>query len=109
MPMNSTSQNPGQKFPLGSGPNAMNNRTLYTTLAASSGVGFVFILLLYASLSGRNPVPSRLPYGIFMSVLPALATFVVLKLTNLFVSWWGAVIVYLALFVLVVIIQAYAR
>jgi hypothetical protein len=87
----------------------MNNRTLYATLAASTGVGFVFILLLYASLSGRNPVPSRVAYGIFVSVLPALATFVVLKLTNLFVSWRGAVVVYVAWFVLVVIIQAYIR
>jgi len=104
-----TSQNPGQKFPIGSGPNPMNNRTLYATLAASTGVGFVFILLLYASLSGRNPVPSRVAYGIFVSVLPALATFVVLKLTNLFVSWRGAVVVYVAWFVLVVIIQAYIR
>jgi hypothetical protein len=33
----------------------------------------------------------------------------VLKLTNLFVSWWGAVIVYLALFVLGLFIQAFAR
>ena len=107
--MNSTSQSPGQKFPMGSGPNAMNNRTLYATLAASTAVGFVFILVLYASLSGRNPVPSRVAYGIFISVLPALATFVVLKLTNLFVSWWGAVIVYLVWFALAVIIQAYAR
>jgi len=107
--MNSASQNPGQKFPIGSGPNAMNNRTLYATLAASTAVGFVFILVLYASLSGRNPVPSRVAYGIFVSVLPALGALVVLKLTNVFVSWWGAVVVYLALFVLVVIIQAYAR
>lgn len=87
----------------------MNNRTLWATLAASTAVGFVFILVLYASLSGRNPVPSRVAYGIFISVLPAVATFVVLKLTNLFVSWWGAVIVYLVWFALAVIIQAYAR
>lgn len=87
----------------------MNNRTLYATLAASTAVGFVSVLLLYASVSGRNPVPSRLGYGIFISVLPALATFVLLKLTNLFVTWWGTVIVYLALFALAVIIQAYAR
>jgi hypothetical protein len=105
MPMNSTSQSPG----LSSGPNAINNKTLYATLAASAGIAFLFILLLYALLSGRNPVPSRLAYGIFISVLPALGAFVVLKLTHVFVSWWGAVIVYLALFVLAVIIQAYSR
>ena len=106
--MNSTSQDPGQKLSLSSGPNAMNNRTLYVTLGASASLGFLFVLALYVALSGRSPGP-RVPYGIFMSLLPAFGAFVVLKLTNLFVSWWGAVIVYLALFVLTLFIQAYAR
>jgi hypothetical protein len=99
--MNSTtSQNPG--------PNALDNRTLIATLAMSTSLGFLFVLVLYMALSGRSPGP-RVPYGVFVSVLPALGAFVVLKLTNLFVSWWGAVIVYLALFVLGLFIQAFAR
>src|SRR5215216_4771897 len=105
MPMNSTSQNPGQKFPFDSGPNAIDNKTLIATLAVSTSLGFVFVLLLYVALSGRSPGP-RVPYGVFVSVLPAVGAFVVLRLTNLFVSWWGAVIVYLALFVLGLFIQA---
>ena len=106
--MNSTSQNPRRKAPLSSGPYAMDNRTLIATLGASTSLGFLFVLLLYMALSGRSPGP-RVPYGVFVSVLPALGAFVVLKLTNIFVSWWGAVIVYLALFVLGLFIQAFAR
>lgn len=99
--MNSTtSQSPG--------PNALDNRTLIATLAVSTSLGFVFVLLLYVALSGHSPGP-RVHYGVFFSVLPALVAFMVLKLTNLFVNWWGAVIVYLALFVLGLFIQAYAR
>ena len=107
--MNSTSQSPGRRFSLGSGPNAMNDKTLIATLATSASIALVFVLLLYVVLSGRNPTGPRLTFGIFVSVLPALGAYVVLKLTNLFVSWWGAVIVYLALFVLGLFIQAYAR
>lgn len=106
--MNSTSQSPGQKVPFGSGPNAINNRTLYATLVASASVAFLFTLLLYYVLSGRSPGP-RLAYGIFVSVVPALGTLLFLKLTRASVSWWGVVIVYLALFVLLVIIQAFGR
>ena len=107
--MNSTSsQSPGRKFSLSSGPNAMDNGTLIATLAVSTSFGFVFVLLLYVALSGRSPGP-RVPYGVFVSVLPALGAFIVLKLTNVFVSWWGAVIVYLALFVLALILQAFGR
>jgi hypothetical protein len=77
------------------------------TLAVSAGLALLFILLEYAS-HGRNPL-NRLGYGVFMSVLPALGALVVIKLTRLFVSWLGAVIVYLVLFVLVLIVQAFGR
>jgi len=106
--MNSTSQSPGQKVPLGSEPNEVNNRTLYATLVASASIAFGFTLLLYYALSGRSPGP-RLAYGIFVSVVPALAALLVLKLTKASVSWRGAAIVYLALFVLLLIIQAFGR
>jgi len=108
--MNSTSDTPARKFPFGFGPNAMNNTTLYITLAASVAAGLLFILVFYSSRPGNpNPIASRLPYGIFMSVLPALFALVVIKLTRIFVAWWGAVVVYLALFCLTVIFQTYAR
>ena len=106
--MNSTSHNPGRKFPFSSGPNAINNRTLYATLAASASLAFLFTLLLYYALSGRNPGP-RLAYGFFVSVLPALGVLLVLKLTRALVSWRGAVFIYVVFFVLVLIIQAVGR
>jgi hypothetical protein len=108
MSMNSTSQSPGQKVPLGSEPNEVNNRTLYATLVASASIAFLFTLLLYYVLSGRSPGP-RLGYGFFVSVLPALGTVLFFKLSKASLSWWGVVIVYLALFILVVIIQAVGR
>ena len=86
----------------------MNNKTLYLTLVASAALGFLFTLALYASWS-PNRVSSRLAFGIFVSVLPALGALLVLKLTNIFVTWRGAFFVYFVLFVLVVIIQGFGR
>lgn len=106
--MNSTSQSSGRKFPYNPGPHAMDNRTLYVTVAVAAGLALASTLLLYYAQSGRNPA-NRLIYGIFMSVLPALATLVVLKLTNIFVSWRGAALVYVLLFALLAIVQAYGR
>ena len=102
--MNSTSQSSGY----GSGPNAIPSKTLLVTLAASTGLALAFTLILYVVLSGRDPFP-RLGYGLLVSVLPAVGAYIVLKLTNLFITWRGAVVVYIALFVLVVIIQAFSR
>ena len=107
--MNSTSQNPGQKFPLGPEPNAMDNKTLIATLAVSTSIAFVFTLLLYAVLSGRNPIPPRLHYGVLMSVLPALGVLLVYKLSRAVVSLRGAVMIYLMLFILLLVIQAFGR
>jgi hypothetical protein len=78
----------------------MDNKTLYVTLAISASLGLLFTLLLYVWLSGRNPI-SRLEYALFVSVLPAVGALVVLKLTKLFVSWRGAVLIYFLLFLLV--------
>lgn len=80
----------------------MNNKILYVTLAVSASVAFTFTLLLYYWLARRNPLP-RLSYGIFVSVLPALGTFVLLKFTKLSVSWKGVVLIYVLLFILVFI------
>ena len=86
----------------------MNNKTLYATLAAAATLGFVVVLIVYVALSGRSPGP-RVGYGIFVSLLPALAAIGVLKITNAFASRKGAVIVYVAFFVLVLILQAFGR
>lgn len=101
--MNSTSQSSG----FDSGPNAIDGKTLLVTLAASTALALAFVLILYVALGG-NP-SARLGYGLLVSLLPALGTYLVLKLTNIFVSWRGAVFIYFALFVLFLFIQAFGR
>lgn len=103
--MNSTSHNPGHKFPFSSGHNVMNDRTIYVTLAVSTALGFLFT---YYALQGRNPF-NGLGYGVFISVVPAVGAFVVLKLTTYFESWRGAAIAYISFFVLVIMIEAVSR
>ena len=105
--MNPTSQSPGQAY--SSGPNAMDNKTLFTTLAASTFIAFICWLILWMARSGQtNPLP-RVPFSLLVTVLPALGAYVVLRLTNISISRRGAVIVYVALFVLALIIQGFGR
>lgn len=104
MPMNSTS--PTQtKVPFLLRPNAMNNQTLIATLTPLTIAAFLFTLVRYA-LIGGNPL-NRLGYGIFVSVLPALGALIVLKLTNVFVSWRGVAIVYATFFFLVAMVSSF--
>ena len=60
----------------------MNDKTLIPTFATSSEHRSHVSLLLYALLSGRNPRGPRLAFGIFVSVLPAVCAYVVLKLNQ---------------------------
>lgn len=106
--MNSTSHTPVHRFLFGLGPGAMNNKTLYLTLIASACLSFFSILVFYV-LRAPNPVSSRVAFGIFLSLLPAVGTYVVLKFTKLLVSWRGAVVIYIFLFALLAIIQAVGR
>lgn len=106
--MNSTPQNPGHKFPFSSGHHVMNDRTIYVTLAVSTTLGLLLILLEYYAVQGRNPF-NRLGYGVFVSLMPAIGAFVVLKFTTFFESWKGAAAVYIVLLILVMIIQGFAR
>lgn len=88
----------------------MNNTTLYRTLIVSAAIGFLVVLVLYASLPGNpNPISSRVPYGIFMSGLPALGVLLVTKLSKALISRRGAVTMYLMLFVLLLVIQTFGR
>ena len=106
--MNSTSQHPESKLPFGYGHNPMNNATLYLTLGLSALLGFVVILVIYAVVFGLDP-RNRAGFGFFMSVLPAVGAWVLIKLTRLFQSWRGAAIAYFALFVVVLMLQALGR
>lgn len=106
--MNTTSHNPGSRFPFSSGPDAMDNRALILTLAMAAGLTFVFIFVLYASISD-NPLSSRLGFGFLVSVVPALGVFAVIKLTRLLVSRLGAVFIYVVLFVVIFLLQSVGR
>lgn len=106
--MSTTSQNLPSKFRSGSGHNPMNNRILYLTLAASTVLGFVAILVIYAAVFGLNP-QNRLGYGVLVSLLPAVGALIVVKLTTVFETWRGAFMVYLAFFALMVFLQALGR
>lgn len=103
-----TIQNLGNRFPFSSGPDAMDNRELYLTLAAAAALTFAGILLLYASIS-VNPLSSRLAFGLFVSVVPAVGVVGVSKLTRLLMSRLGVVVIYLVLFVLFFLLQAVGR
>lgn len=100
-----TSQTPGH---ISSGHNVMGNTTLYMTLIVSTLLVLAFILLEYYFRHGRNPF-NRVGYALFISVMPAVAALIVLKLTTFFESWRGAAGVYIAFLVLVSMIQAYGR
>lgn len=105
--MNSTSQNAGHRFPFGSGPNAMDGKTLIVTLALSACVALALTLLLYALLGGN--LLARLPFGLLVSVVPALAVVAVIKVTRLLLSRRGAVFIYAVLFVVFFLLQAFGR
>jgi|SRR6185369_4834904 len=92
----------------------MNNRALFLTLTVSAVLGCLFTLAEYKLQHGGDPL-TRLGYGVFVSVLPALAAFVVLKLTNFSVVWRGAVrwiwataaLIYLLLFLLLLFVSGF--
>ena len=86
----------------------MDNRTLLFTLGVSVVVAFVFTLIEYYAVHGRNPL-DRWGYGVFISLLPAVGVLGVLKLTRLLISWRGAVFLYIVVFLLVWIIQNFGR
>ena len=107
--MNSTSQKPGGKFRFSSRPVARDNRTLYLALGMCAVIGLLFTLVQYYAFERKNPL-HRLGFAVYISMFPALAALVVLKLTNFFGSWRAAAVlptwtitalVYLLLFVLV--------
>jgi glucan phosphoethanolaminetransferase (alkaline phosphatase superfamily) len=85
----------------------MENKNVLLTLLACAVSAFLFILTHYM-WHGRNP-SNRMGYGIFMSVAPAIAAFLLLRLTELPLSWQRTVGIYIVMFVLTAIIQSYAR
>ena len=84
----------------------MTTRTLLLTLSLCTLIGFLFTLLLYAFLGG-NPL-NRIGYGVFVSVLPAIASFALLKLIKLR-SRRAVAIIYFVLFLLIANLQGCMR
>lgn len=84
------------------GPKGTGNRTQYLTLGSAVSLGFLFTLALY-TLRGGNP-SSRLGYAMFVSVVPAIGVFVLLKLTKISLTWRGVAVLYFILFLLVMVI-----
>lgn len=80
----------------------MDDKTLSLTLTVSATLGFLCTLVIYASRPNNpNPLSSRVAFGIFVSVVPALGAFLVVKVTKLFVSRKWVVLIYLLLFLLI--------
>jgi uncharacterized membrane protein len=79
----------------------MRDRNLYLTLAGCATLTLVFTLLRYYRVSPENNLMARVPYGLFVSMMPALGTLLVVKVTRL--SWRWSALVYLLLVALVLI------
>ncbi len=85
----------------------MKDQATRLTLLTCVVTTFSLILTCFV-WNGGNP-SHRLGYGIFMSVIPALAALLLLKLTKQAFSWQRIVGDYVLLFVITAIIQSYAR
>jgi uncharacterized membrane protein YjdF len=85
----------------------MKDRAISLTLLACAVTTSLFILTRYV-WNGGSP-SHRLGYGIFMSITPALAAVLLLKLTKPSLSWQRTVGVYVLLFAITVVIQSFAR
>lgn len=85
----------------------MKNRTVALTLLISTVLALANILFSYY-LAGRNPA-NRLGYGIFISVVPALAAYVWIRRKQVSWSWQQIAATYVVLYVVVSTVQGYAR
>ena len=72
--------------------------TLIAKLMVTSLIAFDGILGLYAA-NASNPVSSRLGFATFMSLVPAVCTALLLRVTKSSTSWRAVLFVYFAVFV----------
>jgi hypothetical protein len=85
------------------GPAGNGNRTQYVTLIIAVSLGFLFTIALYTWRGGGN-ASSRWDYAIFVSLIPAIGAFLLLRLTKISLTWLGVAALYLILFFLMVAI-----
>jgi hypothetical protein len=83
-------------------------KTLYLALLACTTSGFLLTLAIYVVAFGGNPM-NRLGYATFISVAPAAVVWLLMKLLGWPVNKLGAVMIYVSLFSLIVIGQAWLR
>jgi hypothetical protein len=86
----------------------ISNRITLTVLGICASVAFTATLLLYIVPSGRNPM-QRIGYAVFVSLVPALLTLLIAKMTNASLTQRGLAMIYAVLFALIVVIQALVR
>jgi hypothetical protein len=85
----------------------MENKIIVLTLIACAISTFLFFVSRYVWNGGN--FSSRLGYSFFMSIVPAVATFLLLKLMKpKSAMWQTAVGIYFILFVVMVFVQSYA-
>jgi hypothetical protein len=85
----------------------MKSRTVAITLVTSTVIAFGNILLSYY-LAGLDPV-HRLGYGVFISVTPAVAALLWIRLRKVSWAWQQIAATYIVLYTVVSIVQSYAR
>lgn len=85
----------------------MKNKTQQLTLLTCAVMAFLITLAEYV-WNGGDPF-YRLGYAAFMSVTPALAVWLLLRLSKLSLSWRRMIGVYIMLFAVTQIVQSYAR
>ena len=79
-------------------PDPTKGTTMIAKLMVASVIAFAGIVGLYAAIAS-NPVSSRLGFATFMSVVPAVCTALLLRVTKSSTSWRAVLFVYFALFV----------
>lgn len=79
-------------------PDPTKGTTMIEKLMVACLIAFAGILGLYAA-NASNPVSSRLGFATFMSLVPAVCTALLLRVTKSSTSWRAVLFVYFALFV----------
>jgi hypothetical protein len=86
----------------------MTNQLPYKTLILCVAASFAATLTVYA-IRAPNPITSRVPFAVLVSVFPGALTWAVFRWTRLSRSRWNAVSLYVIWFVVVMVVQGWIR
>ncbi len=85
----------------------MKNKTILLTLITCAIAAFSFIVVRYVWNGGE--FSSRIGFSVFMSILPAVAAFILLKLMkSRSATWLRTAGMYFLMFVITIFVQSYA-